>query len=149
MNKIFVDSDTILDLFTKRVPFYKYSAELFTIVDSGKVAAYVSPLIFANLFYVLRKIQSKNFAIENLQKLKLLVKILPVDDKIISLALISDFKDFEDAIQYYTSKANNINFIITRNKSDYKVDDIIIFTAEEYLDILRSGSNKIKKTLED
>ena len=135
MNKIFVDSDTILDLFTKRVPFYKYSAELFTIVDSGKVAAYVSPLIFANLFYVLRKIQSKNFAIENLQKLKLLVKILPVDDKII--------------IQYYTSKANNINFIITRNKSDYKVDDIIIFTAEEYLDILRSGSNKIKKTLED
>jgi hypothetical protein len=39
---------------------------------------------------------------------KLLVKISPLDDRILELALSSDFSDFEDAIQYYTAIENNL-----------------------------------------
>lgn len=133
MKKIFVDSDIILDLLGRREPFYKYAAELFSLVEKGKIKAHVSPIIITNLHYVLSRLTTKDQAIKKLQKLKLLVKILPVDEKIIELAFASEFKDFEDAIQYYVAKENGIDYLLTRNKEDYKKADITIMTAEEYL----------------
>ena len=135
MKKIFVDSDVILDLLAKRDPFYPYAAELFSLVDKGKIKAHVSAIIITNLHYVLRKMTDKEQAIKSLQKFKLLVKILPVDEKIIDLALASDFKDFEDSIQYFVAKENKIDFLLTRNKKDYKTADITILTPQEFLNI--------------
>lgn len=133
MKKIFVDSDIILDLLEKRQPFYRHAAELFSLIEKRRIKAHVSPIIFTNLHYILRKLTEKEQAVKALQKLKLLVTILPVDEKIIGLALASEFSDFEDAIQYYTAKENGLNCLLTRNKKDYKKADITIMTAEEYL----------------
>ncbi|MGA1844590.1 MAG: type II toxin-antitoxin system VapC family toxin [bacterium] len=135
MDNIYIDSDIILDLLGKREPFFPHAAKLFSLVDSGEITAYVSPLIFSNIYYILRKLLSKEKAIKGLHKLKLLVKVLPIDDKIIELALVSEFNDFEDAIHYYTAKENGIYYLITRNKKDYKKTDLIVCTAEEYLRI--------------
>ena len=131
--KIFVDTDIALDLLAKREPYNIYSAELFSLVDQQKIDAYVSSLTFANLFYIIRRYKSGKDAIKTLNKLKVLVKILPVDEKVITLALTSDFKDFEDAIQYYTAIENNLEIILTRNIKDYKKAKITVITAEEYL----------------
>ena len=146
MKKVFVDSDIILDLLAKREPFYQYAAELFSLVEKGKITAHVSPIIITNLHYVLCKLKTKVQAIKSLQKLKLLVKILPIDEKIVELALASDFKDFEDAIQYYTAKENGIDYLLTRNKKDYKKAVITVMTAEEYLEILKGTNNLTEDT---
>jgi len=139
VRKIYLDSDIILDLLAERDPFYPFSAELFTLVEEAKITAFVSPLIFSNLYYLLRKLKSKDIARKSLQKLRLLVRILPIDEKIVELALLSEFDDFEDAIQYYTAKKNGIHYLITRNIKDYKKTDITVCTAEEYLKIWRRG----------
>ncbi len=133
MNEVFIDSDIILDLLMKREPHYLSAAKLFTIIEKGNVKAFVSPLIFSNLFYILRKITSKERAKNSLKKLKFLVNILEVNEYIIELSLESDFNDFEDAIQYYTALENKIDCLITRNKKDYKKSLITICTAEEYI----------------
>ncbi len=64
---------------------------------------------------------------------KLLVKILSLDDRILELALSSDFSDFEGAIQYYTAIENNLSTIIKRNKKDFKSSILPVLTAREYL----------------
>ncbi|MEQ8186680.1 MAG: PIN domain-containing protein [Candidatus Eremiobacterota bacterium] len=133
MNEVFIDSDIILDLLMKREPHYLSAAKLFTIIEKGNVKAFVSPLIFSNLFYILRKITSKERAKNSLKKLKFLVNILEVNEYIIELSLEADFNDFEDAIQYYTALENKIDCLITRNKKDYKKSLITICTAEEYI----------------
>ncbi len=137
MKNIFVDTDIILDLLTKRDPFYIHSAHLFHLIDSGILNASVSSLIFSNLFYILRKQKSKKETIEILNKFKLLVNILSVDEKIINSSLSSNFPDFEDAIQYYTAKANNIDYIITRNIKDYKNFDIQALSADQFINIFK------------
>ncbi len=76
---------------------------------------FISALTFANTHYLLLRHLSENEA-GKLIKFKLLVKILPLEDKILELALASDFRDFEDAIQYHTALENKLNIIITRNK---------------------------------
>lgn len=133
MNKIFVDSDVMMDLLGKRQPFYSDAAMFFSMVDKGKYKAFVSPIIVANLNYILTRLKGRAEARNLLHKLKLLVKILPVDEKIIELALSSEFNDFEDAIQYYTARENGISLLLTRNIKDYKKADITIMTPGEFL----------------
>jgi len=130
---VFVDTDIILDLLTKREPFYLHAARLFSKVESQKVTACVSSLIFANLFYILRKETSAASAVDILKKLRRLVTILPVDDKIIAHALDSGFNDFEDAIQYHTALSKRIPFLLTRNVRDYRKPVITVCTAEDFL----------------
>jgi len=132
--KLFIDTDIILDILAKRDPFYDSAAQLFTLIDEKKIEAFTTPVVFSNLFYILSKFKSREFAHSRLRKLRLLLSVIAVDEKIIDLALNSEFKDFEDAIQYYSAKFNDLEFIITRNVKDYVSKDLTVLTAEEFLE---------------
>lgn len=140
MDGLFVDTDIILDLLAKRELYYPYAAELFSLADSGKINIYVTPIIITNIHYILREAVGKDKTIKSLLKLKLLVKILAVDEKIVELALTSDFNDFEEAVQYYTARENNIPILLTRNKKDFKKASIAIMTADEYIKVFLSNA---------
>jgi predicted nucleic acid-binding protein len=133
MEKIFVDTDIILDLLSKRVPFYMPSAMLFSLADKGHIKLFVSSLSFANLNYVLSRQYNASQARKLLLKFKTLVTVLAANDKIIDLALSSDFKDFEDGIQYFIAIENNLKTFLTRNLKDFKVAQIPVMTAEQFL----------------
>jgi len=68
-----------------------------------------------------------------LLRFKTLVTVLPVNDKIIELALSSSFADFEDAIQFYAAIENNISILLTRNLKDFKKATIPVMTPQQYL----------------
>ena len=76
---------------------------------------------------------SPDQARKKMLKFKTLVTVLAVTDKVVELALSSDFKDFEDGLQYYTAIENNIKILLTRNLKDYKIAEIPIMTAEQYM----------------
>ena len=121
MDKILVDTNIVIDLLSKRKEFYKSASRLFTLSENKKIKLAISSLTFANTFYLLSKELDTAKTKEILRIFKLLVKILPMDDKIIDLSLNSDFKDFEDAIQYYTAIENKLEIIITRSLKDFKL----------------------------
>jgi predicted nucleic acid-binding protein len=131
--KVFIDSDIILDLLCKREPFYDYAAEVFTLGDKGKIELMTTSVVFANVFYILRKVLGIEKAKELLRKLRIMVGVVPVGEKIIDLALNSRFSDFEDGLQYFTARENDIKTLLTRNIKDYKEKDLVIQTPEEYL----------------
>lgn len=63
-----------------------------------------------------------------------MVKILPLNEKIIDLALIDNtFSDFEDALQYFIAIQNQQNVIITRDLNDFKKSKLPIMRVEEFL----------------
>jgi len=138
--KIFLDTDVVLDLLAEREPFYEYSAILFTQADQQKITLYISALSFANLHYLLRRQKSSVEARKLLSRFKVLVQVLPVDDKILELALHSEFTDFETAIQYFCALEHGMHLLITRNRKDYKTADIPVFTAEDYVKQNRSST---------
>lgn len=136
MEKVFVDTDIVLDLLSAREPHYIYAAELFSLSDEESVKLFVSALTFANVHYILSKQLSATKSRKLILKFKTLVHVLPVNDKIIELALASDFSDFEDAIQYNTAIDNGITVILTRNLRDFKKSDIAVLTSQQYLESL-------------
>ena len=136
MKNIFIDTDIVLDLLAKRKSFYISAAHLFTLADRGKLDINVSSLTFATLFYLLSKDNGQERAKKILFKFKSLVTVLPVDNKIIELALSSEFKDFEDGIQYFCAIENKCAAILTRNLTDYKYADIPVMNAESFLKVI-------------
>ncbi len=133
MEKVFVDTDIVLDLLSNRMPFYTHSAHLFSNADQAKIKLFVSSLSFSNLNYILSKQYSPDQARKKLLKFKTLVTVLAVTDKVVELALSSDFKDFEDGLQYFTAIENNIKTLLTRNLKDFKSAEITVMTAEQFL----------------
>ena len=135
VNKLFIDTDILLDLLLARVPHDVSAAQLFTLVESGKAKGYVSPLSFSNLHDILRRSLSHAEVLRHLRKLRLLMQVVALNDKVVDLALSSEFEDFEDALQYYTVVEHTMDCLITRNKKDYKHAAFPLYTAEEYLSI--------------
>ena len=109
-------------------------------VEDGLYKGYTSSIIFSNTYYVQRKLIGHEISINFLKKLRLLLTVLNVDDQIIQLALESGFNDFEDAIQYFAAKRNDIDCIITRNVNDYKKSLIPVYTPSELLKTTVSGN---------
>ena len=135
MNRVFVDTDVILDLLAHRLPHYHFSALLFTFADMKKLEVCTSPTVLVNTFYIL----SKQIGIEEsknaLRKLRLLLHIVDSDDRVIDLALNSNFSDFEDAVQCYTVQEDGINTVVTRNIKDYKTSGVLVQTPEVFLSV--------------
>lgn len=61
----------------------------------------------------LQKQKSPDEAKQILRKFKVLITISPLNEKIIDLALNSEFTDFEDAIQYFSALQNNVEVFMT------------------------------------
>ena len=133
MKKILVDTNIILDLLARRLPFYKEAAELFTLADNKKIALAISSLSLVNTHYVLTKYKPGQEAREILRRFRVLVKVLSFDDRIADLALNSGFKDFEDAIQYYTAIENEQELIVSGNLSGFHKSKIPVLTAREFV----------------
>ncbi len=133
MINILLDTNIVLDLLAAREPFYAEAAELFSLADKKSIKLSVSALSFANIHYILSKFINDQEARKILRNFKVIVSVLPLDEKIVDLALNSDFKDFEDSIQYFTAIENAQKLIVTRNKSDFKHSKIPIMTAGEFI----------------
>jgi predicted nucleic acid-binding protein len=132
---VFVDTDIIYDLLANRQPYYHAAAKLFTFADEEKINILISALSIANIHYLISKQLSSDQAKQILRKFRILVQIVPLNEKIIDLALNSDFTDFEDAIQYYCALENECKILLTRNLKDYKKAQITVMTAQDYINL--------------
>ncbi len=145
MNNLFIDSDILIDFLARRNN-YDEAASLLSIIENNKDKAFTTPLVLANVNYIITKFGNKEKSKRAIKIIRKNISILTMDEKIFDSALDSNFPDFEDALQYYSAVNQAIDFIITRNKKDYSKGKIKVVTAQEYLDIhnaekLSSGSN--------
>jgi len=134
MRKLFLDTNIVIDLLAKQEPFYEEAAVLFTMADNKVLQLFVSALTFANTNYILLHEMKPEEAKLILRKLKLIVHVLSLDDKIVGLSLNDNsFSDYEDALQYYTALENGADAIITRNLRDFQKAKLPVMTAAQFL----------------
>ncbi len=140
MKKLFIDTNIVIDLLSRRELYYEESAALFSLADRNIIKLSISSLTIANTSYVLSRQLKANQVKEILRKLRLVVNVLPLDDKIIGLALNDNtFADFEDGLQYYTAIESEQDMIITRNLKDYKTAQIPVMTARQFIEMIKEN----------
>lgn len=133
MTRVFLDTDICIDVLVNREPIHTVAEQIFSLAAFGKIKIYVSALSFANAEHLLRIQYKVRDSRKILSSFKPVVTVLPMNEKIIELALASDFNDFEDAIQYHTAAEANIPTLVTRNLRDYKKANIEILSPEGFL----------------
>ncbi|MEX0811322.1 MAG: PIN domain-containing protein [Chitinophagales bacterium] len=134
MSKLLIDNNIVIDLLDKREPFFNSAAYVFSMADKGMFELSVSALTIANTNFILSRSKPAKEAREIIRKFRAIVQILPIDAKIIDLAINdSGFSDFEDGIQYYSAIQNDLDIIITRDLNDFKASKLPVMTAEEFI----------------
>jgi predicted nucleic acid-binding protein len=123
---------------------YLGAAKLLKLIREKRIRAYTTPVVLANVDYIITKYANKNKSRKALRSLRKRIQILPIDQTIVDSALESAFTDFEDALQYYAAEKQGMDFIVTRNEEDYKKGRIKIVTAQEFVDMNALGENEVE-----
>ena len=98
--KILVDTNVIIDIFTKREPWFKNSYQSLSIaVETDKNELFISASCITDIFYLLRKsLNDKDKTKSCIERLSRLCTIADVTSTDIQTALNSEMDDFEDAV---------------------------------------------------
>ena len=133
MEKLFIDTNIMLDFLGEREPFYESIAKIATLAEKEKLTMVVSPISFATVNYFISKFENSKIAREKLRKFKVLCSVCSLDEQTIEKGLNSSIEDFEDAIQYFSATDSGCDIIITRNGKNFKQSLLPVMTAEEFL----------------
>ncbi|MFY8108024.1 MAG: type II toxin-antitoxin system VapC family toxin, partial [Bacteroidia bacterium] len=132
MKHLFLDTNVLIDFLSDRKPFSDDAAILFNYSLNKEIKIYVSAVSYNNICYIIRKSLTHQSTIRILNELQELTECIDVSNEVIKNSLNSDFKDFEDAIQYNSAKSESkIDFIVTRNSKDFKLSSIPVISPKE------------------
>jgi len=135
-DRLFLDTNVVLDLLGEREPYYDVVAKIATLADKGKIDLIVSTLTYSTVYYLISKFEDKELVKEKIRKFKVIALSADLTDKIIDKGLSSKFSDFEDALQYYCAINMDCKILITRNGKDFKESEIPVLSPDEYLNSL-------------
>jgi predicted nucleic acid-binding protein len=132
--RVFVDTNILLDVLAKRHPFFADSAAIWTLAETGKIEGLVSAVSFTNIFYVVRKLADAKTALRMLVLLRDSFHAVACDHQIVSQAIDSGIKDFEDAVQYHSALHAGADCIVSRNPDHFpRTMDCPVVSPAEFL----------------
>jgi len=138
---LLIDTNVILDFLLKRDPFYESAAKINVLSEKGYIRSYISASAVTDIFYIANKeLKNKLKVIELLKNLFKTVRIASVTEGGIHDALILDWEDFEDSVQYVAGMGIPANYIVTRNLNDYAKSQIEVVSPEDFLKQITSKS---------
>lgn len=131
--KVLIDTCVVIDLLQNRVPFSDDAKKIFYLVGDKKIDGCITANSCTDIYYITRKaLHDTNAAKEVMKKLFKLVTILDTTGKSCIDAIISDIKDYEDAVMVNTAMDNGIDCIITRNIRDYQNISIPVCDSKDF-----------------
>ncbi len=133
MKKVLIDLNIILDFLNKR-NFHQEAAQVINMCVEKKLSGFICAHEVTTLSYFLLKEQkNKAKVINTITALLDIFNLISIDESILRDSLISPISDYEDAVVEVSSMKNNIDYIISRNISDFKLSRIPTYTPEQFL----------------
>ena len=118
---VLLDTNIIVDVALQRQPHFEASQQVLLLVEQGQIEGYISASTFGDLYYIIRRSRGREWTTDFIDWLVTYCQIATVNEAVIRMALTSNFRDFEDAIQYSTAVVNQLDAIVTRNPQDFPV----------------------------
>ena len=135
MKKVFLDTNIVADILLSRMQWLNDALNILKLVELQMIELYCTSLSFGTLYYILhRNGFLHEIILEKLKTFRTYCHVLNVDESDVDSALNSSFKDFEDAMQYFSALREGCDVIITRNKKDFAESKIQVLEPQEFLD---------------
>ena len=134
--KVLFDTNIILDVLLNREEFVELSASLVSMSEKKEIQGYLCATTMTTIDYLVAKEYDRKKANTEIQKLLNIHSISEVNRQVLDLAINSQFKDFEDAVQYYSGKCVGVDCLVTRNLKDYKGTQLAVYSPSELLSVI-------------
>lgn len=135
---VFVDTNVIIDFYQRREPFFFPAATILDLAQSCHFEVSISSATILNSFYILRKSYDKAELYTKMRGLMSFVKVIDLDNMLIRQAIIDEWPDFEDCVQFCSAAVAHADVIVTRNPKDFLRSTIKVMEPSEFLDSLNS-----------
>ena len=134
--KILLDSNIVLDVILEREPFHESASDVMGLSQGG-IGLFVSASAITDIYYIVRKAKgSKEAAITLIKDLMENVDFAAVTGNEIRHAISLDWGDFEDAVQYAAGESIAVDYIVTRNKTDFSTATLPVVCPDELMALL-------------
>jgi predicted nucleic acid-binding protein len=131
---LFLDTNVVVDFLADRKPFSESATKLFALSVAKELTLYISAISYNNIYYLFQRNHSHTETIGLLKSLMTTTQIVEVGQTVISQALYANFRDFEDAIQYFCALGiPGLEGIVTRNTKDFRKSQLPVLTPVEAL----------------
>ena len=131
--KILIDANIALDVLLERQVFYRSGTKVLGLSKAG-INLYISASTITDIYYIIRKERKgKEIAVALTRSLLTTVDIAAVSGSEIYRAIDLGWNDFEDAVLFAVGEKLKVDYIVTRNGSDFSASSIPVKTPEEIL----------------
>ena len=137
MKKVFVDTNVILDFLMKRPGFFDDARTVMALGYNKRCDLYMSSLSFSNIAYIARKEIVGEVLYDCFSALRELMQVSAISQADVDSAIMLRVGDFEDALQYYSAKSIDADFIVTRNVKDFLFADIDVLLPSDLIKALQ------------
>ncbi len=128
--RVYVDTNVLIDFVCQRDVFAEPANKLMALGCMGKIKLQTSALSYVTTMYVAHKYGYQNVK-ESLMALTQFLDVQDMQAKTVIEMLSSNWKDYEDATQNQTALLSNADCIVTRNKKDFSLSSLPVYTANE------------------
>ncbi|MFA6937272.1 MAG: PIN domain-containing protein [Treponema sp.] len=136
--KAVIDTNIIIDAFANREPFYIEAQKVLLKAALGDFEACITSNTVTDIFYILHKSFHNATKVKSiLENLFSSVSIISIDETDCKNALSSKVTDYEDAILCESSVRNKVDYIITRNISDFKNSQTRSILPSNFLKLIK------------
>lgn len=133
--KVHVDINVFMDVLTQRAGWLESLAALKSLKPRG-ISGFISALTMAVVYFQRLHKFGETQARADAGFVTRDFEIIPLTRAIIFEALDSPLPEFEDNIQFYSAKAMQVDYLITRNKKHFVQQEIPVVTPNEFLRII-------------
>lgn len=120
MKRILYDTNILLDVILDRAPHVKASAAALDLVAQGRVEGYVAGHAVTTIAYLVQRERGAAEAHKALMHLLAKVRVTPITDASVRLALSMGFGDLEDAVCAASAQEAGCAVIVTRNPQHFR-----------------------------
>lgn len=130
---ILIDTDILLDVALKRIPFFENSVKIINLVENHSLNGFVAWHSLSNFYYLVSSASGTKLTKQFLSDLLQFINVSPTNTASAKKALLMNISDFEDAMQISAAIECNADLIITRNIKHYKNSPVPAFIPENFI----------------
>ena len=136
--KVLVDTNVLLDYFLTRKPYFTAANEVF-LSCLFTTQGYIASHSFVDLFYQMHERNGKTveYCRNTFLKLCQTFEVCTIDkQRIMNAAQNLNFEDFEDALQNECAYYSGVDYIVTRNASDFENASATVISPEDFVTLM-------------
>ena len=146
--RVLLDTNVVIDLFTKRPPDGSLSQKFLIMREFGDVELWVSEKSFTDVFYVLHKGFSSERIHAAFQESFQWFNLCSVEGNDIRAVTQQKWEDFEDCLINYCAEKVKADYLITQDASGFARAHIPVASPEEFFELVESTYGLVYETIE-